>query len=192
MRGRQEKPARRARFAALAFERNQEIRADGEEFPDDEKMQSVRAQQHEAHVEEQAVPPRAARRRGGRMIFVRPIFAGIQSSRAANHREQNQKERAEAVEPQMQRLAADDKARLPVPSHAGGQHPHGGGERRDRAGERGRQPDARRFEGAEIPATSPMPAISSSQPGVMRRLPSGRDFPRRRRRRKFRRRPRCR
>src|ERR1039458_2054632 len=77
--------------AFLALQRDEKIRAHGVNFPRNQKVQPVRRNQDEAHAEEQSVPPCAARRGGNGMLFVRPIFARIQTARATEHGHQVEK-----------------------------------------------------------------------------------------------------
>src|ERR1035437_1674337 len=99
-------------------------------------MQSVRRQQNESHEDEKSVPPCAARWRGNRMLFVRPIFLLIQTADPAQHRQQNEKKCADAVEPQMDGFAAENTISLPIPRRTGRQNPDSGSERGNGAKER--------------------------------------------------------
>ena len=79
----------------------------------------------------------------------------IQTGRAAQHRQQGQKKRAQRVEPQMNGFRAQRKSGLPLPNPARQQNPHGGDKQRKRAGQCDRQPNARRTLGRQQPSHRP-------------------------------------
>ena len=61
---------------------------------------------------------------------LRPVLPGIHRPAAPDHAQQGQKQRAERIELQMQRLAAKGKTAVPLPAGPvkSGQHEPGGGQ----------------------------------------------------------------
>ena len=78
-------------------------------------MQSVGHRQHEPHAQHQRAPPRTTARRGGRIMLIRPILARIHATGSAHHGQQHEEQCAHAIEPQMQRFAAQQESAPPFP-----------------------------------------------------------------------------